>query len=185
MIGLLAVSSLACGSTANDSSSGDGDGDDGTGGSPETGDGDGDGDGDNGTGGSAGSSACTGTFGQATLFFEDTRTTSPALTGDELELSYVDGPSGNQIFKRAIRATVGEPFGPGEPVPELNTVCSATQDRFIDISEDGLRAYFGCYLPDDIASPSHSVYVAERPSREALWSGRDRRLLRHELRSFS
>lgn len=108
------------------------------------------GDGSAGRAGGSASVDCTGTFGEPHVVFESPgrRLFSPTLTADETELLYAVGDADDLRFYRSTRSSRTESFGPGEPLPELDAACVATDSRTIDLSSDGLRAYLVCYGGD-------------------------------------
>jgi hypothetical protein len=87
---------------------------------------------------------------------------SPAITGDELEIFYVhrEGES-NDEFVHATRATASGPFGPAVALDELTSTCDGSVGT-IDVSADGLRAYFACFSGTTGLAP---LRLAERPTR--------------------
>ena len=91
--------------------------------------------------------------------------TSPALTGDQLELFYVRGDSGSELFQVAHRDAPDETFSPGTDVTELNNLCSGL-DKSEDLSFDGLRVYFSCYT--DVAQLTVLRFAA-RPDRDSAF----------------
>jgi hypothetical protein len=80
---------------------------------------------------------------------------SPTLSPDELEMFYVESASSGTSynFRRSIRSTKAAVFPAGDVVPELDAACSPAQHRNIDLSRDGLRAYFSCQVDPTVATP--------------------------------
>lgn len=108
---------------------------------------------------------CSGTFGDANAVFQDgPRVTTPTLTADELLLFYARGASGEERFHVSTRASRTEAFPPGVSVPELDAACQPTDDRSIDISNDGLTAYVSCYATGTLGEPT-TLYALARSSR--------------------
>jgi hypothetical protein len=87
---------------------------------------------------------------------------SPTLGPDELEMFYTLKDSASvSHFHRSVRASKDATFPDGAPVPELDAACALTSDeRHMDLSYDGLRAYVIC-APDAVPS-SGSLRVARR-----------------------
>jgi hypothetical protein len=81
---------------------------------------------------------------------------SVSVARAELELTFVavDTWTGQSAIVRASRQSVSEPFSEPEPVPELTAGCAVDQDAFVDVSEDGLRAYVSCVDKGSIFGPS-------------------------------
>jgi hypothetical protein len=92
---------------------------------------------------------------------------------------------------RARRDDKSDPFPAGEAITELNEQCSDLS-RAIDISDDGLRVYFGCAY--DAVGPE-TVYFGQRPDRSQPFTidpmplvsgaGRQFDVTRSELVAFS
>jgi hypothetical protein len=79
---------------------------------------------------------------------------SPTLSADELELFYstVDD-LGAVNFRRSVRASKAAVFTEGTIVPELDAACpSPNGDRHMDLSADGLSAYFVCSAEPNLTS---------------------------------
>ncbi|MCH2107933.1 MAG: hypothetical protein MK135_01270 [Polyangiaceae bacterium] len=93
------------------------------------------------------------------VLVDDERVTSPAVRADGLEMYYVKGESKAESFHVASRAEDSGAFTPGPAVDELNALCAVDEDRSIDISDDGLRAYITCY--EEISEPAR-LYEVER-----------------------
>jgi hypothetical protein len=75
---------------------------------------------------------------------------SPTLNAAETELLYAaDGEGSSLRYYRSTRASKSDVFESSEPIPELDAACASTDDRTIDVTGDGLRAYLVCYGPDN------------------------------------
>lgn len=48
------------------------------------------------------------------------------------------------VFMRTVRASVRDPFPAPVVAEDLEELCGPDEDRFLDVSEDGLRAYVTC-----------------------------------------
>ena len=125
-----------------------------------------------GAAGSAGASTsvdCSGPFGEPRVVFDagaGMRLFSPTLSADETELLYAIGEQQGELhYARAKRASKLDAFGPGEPIPELDLACVPSDDRTIDLSADGLRAYLVCYDPGN--ADSKDLRIAARPTLDA------------------
>jgi hypothetical protein len=94
----------------------------------------------------------------------EVRIYSPTLSADELELFYGSTDVTGMIkeIRRSTRASKLEAFEPGDLVPELDAACLAAEDRTLDLTPDGLRAYVVCY--DPTVSFSGALRVARRSS---------------------
>ena len=123
------------------------------------------------TAGAAPSADCSGQFGEPRVVLDsgvEVRVYSPTLSRDELELLYsaTDAASA-KTFRRSTRASKLDAFEPGESLPELDAACAPSEDRTLDLTPDGLRAYIGCY--DPTVSFSGSLRVARRASPDAAF----------------
>ncbi|HLV19343.1 MAG TPA: hypothetical protein VKZ49_00620 [Polyangiaceae bacterium] len=121
-----------------------------------------------GSGASGGSSSgCEGEFGPAETILEATGfyIASPSVTGDQLELFYVEEVIGvRQSTVKVLRRESGaEPFGAAETVQELS-VCAAYEGQTLDVSGDGLRMYFTCHADELATAP---LRRAVRPDRSS------------------
>lgn len=126
------------------------------------------------SGGSAGSGAgspsidCRGTFGEPRLVLNTLggKLFSPALTADEKEIVYASAEIQEYLtYYHSTRASKADEFGPAEPLSELDAACAPTDDRTIDLTGDGLRAYLVCYGPDN--PESYVLRIAARPALDA------------------
>jgi hypothetical protein len=90
---------------------------------------------------------------------DETRLTSPTITGDELELFYVVGPGDDEHPYVARRQSTQDTFEPGSLVVELD-VC--TNSVNLDVSQDGLRMYLAC--TDDLSADG-DLLLFERSTR--------------------
>lgn len=130
--------------------------------------GSGGGSGSGGTGG--GPLNCSGAFGapRVVMAAGTSSLSSPALTGDELEMFYVSYTSSDptrRVF-RTTRASTSVTFPLGSEVPELTALCTLSTDQTaIDVTADGLRAYVSCA---DLYILGLLV-VAQRSSRSATF----------------
>ncbi len=166
----LFVSNSGCSDGETTGSGGTGDASGGTNGSGNASSGGSSGSGAGGSGaGGSGGVDCSGTFASAVGVFEDgPRVTTPALTADELLLFYARGPSGDERFYVAERASKTAAFSPGVPITELDAPCQLTDDRSVDVSDDGLTAYVSCYQAGTLAVPT-TLYVLTRASRSEVF----------------
>ena len=170
LIWLCAVAGIGCsGSDAGDgtgsggAADGSGGAESGSGGAPTASGGSNSASGGSASGGSGVS--CKGSFHEERIVFEnETRVTSPSLTGDALELYLVVGESSNETFQMARRSAVEEPFGAAQSLPELDSFCDSTLNKTLDISFDGLRIYFSCYADLDFET---TLYLSTRADRAA------------------
>jgi hypothetical protein len=89
------------------------------------------------------------------------------LSADELELLYAatDVEGASKEFRRATRSSKLDAFEPGAPLPELDAACTPTDDRTLDLTPDGLRAYIACY--DPTVSFSGLLRIARRSAPDA------------------
>lgn len=97
---------------------------------------------------------------------------SPTLSPDELELFYSSKePSLTEWhFRRSVRTDKTVEFAEGAVLPELDAACAtADQDRSVDLSRDGLRAYVGCYLLNMSPPLEGPLRVARRTAIGAPW----------------
>jgi hypothetical protein len=90
-------------------------------------------------------------------------------TADELDLFYVHTdrsmPTPPKVVVRH-RASKSAPFASPVELPELGTLCTASQSMFLDASEDGLRLYFTC--ADDSPMPTTvPLRVAHRSDKSS------------------
>jgi hypothetical protein len=124
-----------------------------------------------GTNGSAGTPTadCTGTFGEPALVMDAAamRVGGLTLRADELELIYEDRPTDDTAaehhFRRSIRTRKDEMFPPGETLDVLDAACEdSTWARSGELSNDGLRLYFGCYA--GLTAEPQPIRLARRAS---------------------
>jgi hypothetical protein len=88
---------------------------------------------------------------------------SPAVSPDELELFYSTTDGVVAHIRRSVRASKGDVFPEGPPVPELDAACTdVASDRHMDLSADGLRAYIVCVTEPTVTSGP--LRVARRSS---------------------
>lgn len=136
--------------------------------------------GGSGANGSAGSEAgadgapdCTGTFGEPTLVMAGAGERLGGLTlgADELELIYEASPmedAATHQFRRSTRESKDDVFLPGEQLAMLDDACPApTLLRSGELSNDGLRFYFGCYQA--LTDEPQPIRVARRATRDAAF----------------
>jgi hypothetical protein len=105
-----------------------------------------------GSGGGAGTQplSCAGAWGTSSRELlrggSGVQLMSPTLSPDELELFYSTIDDLDVVnFRRSVRSSKAAVFPEGTPVPELDAACpSPNGDRHMDLSADGLRAYFVC-----------------------------------------
>ena len=94
---------------------------------------------------------------------------SIVLSEDQRELFFahrVGGAAGGQWnYRRALRASPSDTFPMGTVVPELDAACAVSDERGLDLSLDGLRAYLHCDSAD--SSAFGLVYLAERATSSA------------------
>jgi hypothetical protein len=111
------------------------------------------GDDPSGAGGGGGGGApvdCAGDFvGPPEVMLELDRDDTPgsiAVSRGERELHLVvyGGYAEEGVFMRTVRASIDDPFPPPVVADDLEELCGADEDRFLDVSEDGLRAYVTC-----------------------------------------
>jgi len=97
----------------------------------------------------------------------EVRVYSPTLSANELELLYAatDVEMSRKEFRRSTRSSTLDAFEPGAPLPELDAACAPTEDRTLDLTPDGLRAYIACY--DPTVSFSGLLRVARRSAPDA------------------
>lgn len=104
-----------------------------------------------GTGGAV-TASCSGAWGTSSQVVyaapAGARLASPTVSPDELEIFYsISTDSTNWSFRRSSRSSTGVAFGDGVPVPELDAACpDSALSRNMDLSQDGLTAYFVCYM---------------------------------------
>lgn len=115
----------------------------------------------------AGPLDCSGTFGTPEVALP--RETgivlgSPTLSPDGLELIYARKPQGQIEFRRSLRTSPQAAFPLGSPLPSLDAACQPEEDRSVDLSRDGLRAYVACYSATETPVGPATLHVAERAS---------------------
>jgi hypothetical protein len=126
-----------------------------------------------GSGGSAGTPSvdCTGSFGEPTVVFTNAPSIglgSLTLRADELELIYAEAPFDETLprhFRRSVRAGRDVPFTAGEVIAPLDAACADDQNRTGELTRDGLRFYFTCYI--DFEDEPNAIRLARRPSVDA------------------
>jgi hypothetical protein len=141
-------------SSAGPGTSAAGVGGDGSGGTPSGGGGD---SATSGVGGGAGGSDvdCSGDWTELPetmlTFAEDVTPGSVAVSRGELELHLVLTSVGEKrgTIVRSVRESTLDPFPPPVAATDLDQLCSADRVPFLDVSEDGLRAYVTCNGVDD------------------------------------
>ena len=127
------------------------------------------------TGGAAGvgASSCAGSWGAPEVLYQapDGYTlSSPAVRSDDLELFYVDyDAAGAGHYRRTARSDRAAPFTPGDIVSELDAACGAADQRMIDLSSDGRRAYIVC-IEEPVANASGALRMARRPDFDSPFS---------------
>lgn len=112
---------------------------------------------------------CSGSFGAPELVLDlgEDRFGSPAVVRGGTELLMMYGPlNGAWSFAHATRASPSDSFGALEPVPGLETACPV-EPGGIDVTEDGLRAYFSCDDDQGVAGP---LMLAERGSPDGAFT---------------
>ncbi len=114
---------------------------------------------------------CAGEFGSGRELLKHGRSSSPALSGDGLELYYVYGDAGAELFYLSRRSSLGDSFEPGNSIDSLNSQCQPTDSRSIDISADALRAYISCYA--EISDRTQLVQFARTRRNDAFANGRE------------
>lgn len=87
---------------------------------------------------------------------------SPTLSPDELELIYARKPTGQIEFRRSLRTSTSAAFPIGSPIPALDAACQPGDDRSVDLSRDGLRAYVACYAATGTPVGPATLHVAQR-----------------------
>jgi len=89
---------------------------------------------------------------------------SPTLSPDGLELIYARKPSGQIEFRRSLRTSTSTSaaFPIGSPIPALDAACQPGDDRSVDLSRDGLRAYVACYAATGKPIGPATLHVAQR-----------------------
>ena len=88
---------------------------------------------------------CSGAWGTPVeVVSADRIPSSPAITGDGLELFFVAGALEQEQFYSVKRANRAEDFGEAAPVPALNAECTFSSIKTIEVSNDGLRIYLSC-----------------------------------------
>jgi hypothetical protein len=99
----------------------------------------------------AGPPNCSGPWGAGALVVPPSGTmpddTSPAVTGDEYEIFFVQGNvGGGGYFFVSARTDTSTLFGARRGLPELDALCTGSTNayRSIDVSDDGLRVYVAC-----------------------------------------
>jgi hypothetical protein len=112
---------------------------------------------------------CGGVFAAPTVVQTEppAQLSSPAVTADELELFYVRTdasvtPSATG-FRHSIRLSKRDAFPVGEVLGDFDAKCAPGRRLGIDVTADGLRAYFTCHLD---AEPTAPLWIAERGSRQ-------------------
>lgn len=120
-----------------------------------------------GAGGSSidGEPDCSGDFKNPQMILDGGRITSPAITGDELELYYIFGETFYEQIYVSRRTSTDEAFSLGAPVPELNETCDGL-NATLDVSFDGLRLYLSCYTDADELIP---LLLLTRPDRDSAF----------------
>lgn len=162
---------LQCGGSKGESGAGpgtEGSSGGGSGGSPEiaTGGVPASGGGAQATGGMSEVVDCTGDFTNPRTILQGERRTSPALTGDQLELFFVQGEPGEERIRVVSRSSRDGMFGAAVDAPGLDEVCGVL-DRSLDVSYDGLRAYVSCVSDfEEVAV----LYLLMRPDRTSAFS---------------
>ncbi len=112
---------------------------------------------------------CTGDFGSPTNAIAEVdgiQIASPTLSPDQRELIYTRIDYGTTLwtFVHALRGSSSEAFSPATALPELDAACQTAENRSIDLSSDGLRAYIDCYSE---TPGSATLHVADRASLQA------------------
>lgn len=108
---------------------------------------------------------CSGEFSNPQPLLVGGRMTSPAITGDELELYYVSGEAYYEQIYVSRRSSTNQAFDLGTPVDELNEICDGL-NASLDVSYDGLRLYLSCYLDVDQLAP---LLMLTRPDRDSAY----------------
>ncbi|HEX5098888.1 MAG TPA: hypothetical protein VFV94_05285, partial [Polyangiaceae bacterium] len=129
--------------------------------------------GSSGMSGTAGTPApdCTGTFGEPTLVMDGAgeRLGGLTLSADELELIYEASPmdaAAEHHFRRSTRERKDDVFLPGDELTMLDDAClTPTLVRSGELSNDGLRFYFGCY--QGLTDEPQPVRIARRKALDA------------------
>ena len=129
--------------------------------------------GSSGTSGAAGTPVadCTGTFGEPALVMDGAgeRLGGLTLRADELELIYEGAPMDDAAahhFRRSMRPSKDDVFPPGEELRMLDEAClTPTQVRSGELSNDGLRFYFGCY--QGLTDEPQPIRIARRTKLDA------------------
>ncbi len=122
---------------------------------------------------------CSGTFGEAELFFEDPGWLSQALTpsADGLEFYYARlaldpdlDDSGTRLPTVRRRASADAEFGEPVLLSALATTCEAvrpgTEFAAFDLSVDGKRLYMGCSDYGRVAGSSGPLLLFERTATD-------------------
>ena len=118
-----------------------------------------------GSGGGAAQPDCSGEFGNPQPILAGGRMTSPAITGDELELYYVSGEAYYEQIYVSRRSSTSQAFELGTPVAALNEICDGL-NASLDVSYDGLRLYLSCYADVDELAP---LLMLTRPDRDSAF----------------
>jgi hypothetical protein len=122
--------------------------------------------GGSGGGGGLAPVSCRGTWGLPQLVLSGeagVAIQSLAITEDELVLYYnYKSPTVNEV-RASKRATVDDSFGPGTAISELSRICPSTMETHLDVTQDGLDVYVGCF-PDnrDCVTEPCTVHHASR-----------------------
>lgn len=88
----------------------------------------------------------------------------PSLTDDLLEIYFASNRSVSDELLRATRRSIDEPFGPPEPVAELNGPGGANNPK---ITPDGLAIVFASSRAPNTGKVD--LWMSTRASRDAAW----------------